>query len=170
MQEEFQQIERSFVLWRGRKLIYFAGCDYFRLASHPRILDAVESGLRQYGLNVAASRLTTGQHQLYSKLEMELAKWFGAPAALLTGNGYATNSVAAQALTGEFTHIFIDSEAHVSLRDASRCLAAPVIDFAHCDPSDLVRRLARLRGRVKPLLLTDGVFSKTAKWRRWPLT
>lgn len=161
--EPLQQVDRTCVRWRGRKLAYFAGCDYFRLASHPRVLEAVEAGLHQFGLNVAASRLTTGQHELYADLETRLAKWFGARAALLAASGYATNIIAAQALAGDFTHVLIDSKAHVSLRDASRFLDAPVLEFAHGDARALAARLQRLRGAVKPLLLCDGVFAQNGE-------
>ncbi len=69
-----QQVDRTWVIWKNRRLSYFAGCDYFRLASHPEVIEAVEQGLAQYGLNVAASRLTTGNHALYERLEKALAK------------------------------------------------------------------------------------------------
>ena len=39
-----QQVDRTFVLLKGRKLVYFGGCDYFRLASHPAVLAAGTSG------------------------------------------------------------------------------------------------------------------------------
>src|SRR5437867_2484761 len=71
-----QQVNRTFVRLRGRTLSYFGGCDYFRLASHPQVLKAVGDGLRRHGLNVAASRLTSGNHPLYEKLERQLARSF----------------------------------------------------------------------------------------------
>jgi 7-keto-8-aminopelargonate synthetase-like enzyme len=71
--EPLQQIDRTYVLHRGRKLSSFFGCDYFRLASHPAVLKATLTGLKEFGLNVAASRLTTGNHKLYQALESELA-------------------------------------------------------------------------------------------------
>jgi 8-amino-7-oxononanoate synthase len=151
-----QQVDRTFVIWKNRRLSYFAGCDYFRLASHPAVIESVKQGLAQYGLNVAASRLTTGHHALYARLEAALASFFKAPAALLVGNGYATNLIVAQALCDDFSHILIDSRAHASLRDATRFFRCPVVEFKHRDPSDLARRL---RAKSKPLLLTDGVFS-----------
>ena len=55
-----QQVNRTYVRQRGRTLSYFGGCDYFRLASHPSVLAAVREGLQRYGLNVAASRRTSG--------------------------------------------------------------------------------------------------------------
>ena len=38
------------------RLVYFAGCDYFRMSSHPEVLQALRRALTDYGLNVAASR------------------------------------------------------------------------------------------------------------------
>jgi len=74
--EPLQQVNRTYVRLRQRKLSYFSGCDYFRLASHRRVLAALQTGVREYGLNVAASRLTTGNHILYQELETELADFF----------------------------------------------------------------------------------------------
>ena len=81
--EPLQQVNRTFVIRRGRKLSYFGGCDYFRLASHPEVLGAMREGLDRFGLNVAASRRTTGNHLLYDKLETALAKFFRAETATL---------------------------------------------------------------------------------------
>jgi hypothetical protein len=120
--EPLQQIDRTYVQWRGKKLTYFGGCDYFRLASHPEIIRAVQEGLQQFGLNVAASRFTTGNHELYGRLERKLCRFFRTESATLLSNGYATNIVAAQALAGEFSHALIDSRAHQSLRDCTQFL------------------------------------------------
>src|SRR5271169_5798815 len=95
--EALQQIDRTCVLFHGRKLAYFSGCDYFRLASHRRLAAALRAGVKKYGLNVSASRLTTGNHEIYPRLERALAKFFGAQDALLVSSGYMTNLVAAQA-------------------------------------------------------------------------
>ncbi len=153
-----QQVGRTSVRYHNRKLTYFAGCDYFRLASHPAILEATATGLARYGLNVAASRVTTGNHELYEKLERDLAGFFGAPTATLAANGYAPNLMVAQALAGQFSHALIDERAHGSLADAAQLLDCPVLNFKHRDAADLARILKRL-GRTKPFLLTDGMFS-----------
>src|SRR6266550_4737972 len=112
--EPLQQVDRTYVRFRHRKLSYFSGCDYFRLASHPKVQAALQSGLKDYGLNVAASRLTTGNHVVYGRLEKELAAFFGAEAALLISTGYLANLVVAQALAGNFSHVLIDVAAHPS--------------------------------------------------------
>src|SRR5512136_2743780 len=94
--EPLQQLDRTYVRFRQRKLSYFSGCDYFRLASHPRVIAALQAGVKKYGLNVAASRLTTGNHVLYHELETELAGFFAAESALVVPSGYSTNLIAAQ--------------------------------------------------------------------------
>jgi 7-keto-8-aminopelargonate synthetase-like enzyme len=157
MSDELRQVDRTYVIWGRRRLSYFAGCDYFRLSSHPEVLRAVKEGLDRYGLNVAASRMTTGNHPLFTQLEKALANFFGAPAALLVGNGYATNMIVVQALRDDFSHILMDERAHLSQRDATRFFAGPVLEFKHRDARDLARRL---RGKTRPLLLTDGLFSR----------
>src|SRR5215471_6917902 len=105
--EPLQQVDRTCVYCRGRKLSYFAGCDYFRLASHPEVLGAISAGLKRYGWNVAASRLTTGNHFLYQALEKQLAGFFEAETALLVPSGYVTNLAVAQTLRGQFSHVLI---------------------------------------------------------------
>src|SRR5262245_61297224 len=129
-----QQVGRTRVVSHGRRLIYFAGCDYHRLSSHPAILTAVRKGLDRFGLNVAASRKTTGNHLLYGQIESALAGFFRAESATLTSNGYMANLCLAQALAGEVSHALIDERAHNSLQDALPHLRCPVHVFRHCDP------------------------------------
>jgi len=149
---------RTHVVQRGRRLCYFGGCDYFRLASHPQVLLAVRDGLRKFGLNVSASRMTTGNHPVYLRLERNLAAFFGSETATLAPNGWLPNAMVAQALAGRFSHVLIDERAHASLADAARLLDCPVIKFHHRDASDLARIIRRLGG-IEPLLMTDGMFS-----------
>ena len=165
--EPLQQIDRTHVLHRGRKLIYFAGCDYFRLASHPEILRAVHTGLDELGLNVAASRKTTGNHPIYDELENSLARFFRTETALLVSNGYVTNLAVAHALAGEFTHALIDERAHGSLLDAARILDCPVVLFSHRNADAAAKTaqkiLRRGSSRSKLLLITDGLFSHSGE-------
>ncbi len=157
--ETLQLIRPSLVRCRGRVLIYFGGCDYFRLASHPKILAAVGQGMKRFGLNVAASRMTTGNHALYPKLERQLAQFFEAEAALLTSNGYVTNLIVAQALAGNYSHVLMDARAHASLQDAAQLFNCPVLTFKHRDVGDFRGALNRCGRGARPVLLTDGMFS-----------
>ena len=158
--EPLQQINRTCVRLRGRTLIYFGGCDYFRLSRHPKILQAVKDGLRRFGLNVAASRVTTGNHELYPTLERELARFFGAEAAVLASSGYVTNLLVAQALAGQFSHALVDKRTHLALQDAAQMLNCPVLTFQHRDPDNFAATLQRCGRAARPIVLTDGMFSR----------
>jgi 7-keto-8-aminopelargonate synthetase-like enzyme len=159
-----QQIDRTYVRFQGRKLSYFAGCDYYRLASHPAVHAALKEGLKKYGLSVAASRMTTGNHELFGKLETELADFFGVASALLVAAGYLGDSIVAQGMRGEVSHVLIDEKSHPSLKDAARFLECPVIPFKHRDPDDLSRALSRLRKNCRPALFTDGMFASSGEF------
>jgi len=163
LSEPLQQVDRTFVLHRGRKLAYFAGCDYFRLASHPAVVSAVHEGLDRFGLNVAASRKTTGNHRLYGELETELVRYFHVEAAVLVSNGYMTNLAVTQALAGEFTHALIDERSHGCLGDAGKLLGCPVVQFRHRDSASAAQAARRCGKRSRLLLLTDGLFSHSGE-------
>ena len=154
-----QQIDRTYVRFHGRKLSYFSGCDYFRLARHPKVIAAVQAGAKRFGLNVAASRLTTGNHALYGELERRLARFLGARDALLVSSGYMTNLVVAQALAGNFSPALLDDESHPSLAVAARLLECPVLRFRHLNPESLASAARRCGPGARVLLLTDGMFS-----------
>jgi len=157
--EPLQQVKRNFVRWRRRKLVYFSGCDYFRLARHPAVLQAAAAGLKQFGLNVAASRLTTGHHKIYEMLERQLADFFQAEDALLLSSGYLTGTVVAQALAGNFSHALVDERAHPALLDAAVQLDCPILKFKHRDADDFARAVARCGRGARSIVLTDGMFS-----------
>lgn len=154
-----QQVDRTYVRCSGRKLVYFGGCDYFRLASHPAVLRAARQTMRSHGLNVAASRLTTGNHRLYGELERQLAAFFGVEHALVTSSASIANFALAQTLAGDFTHALMDARAHACLREAARFLGCPVLVFEHRNPDAVERSVRRLGRRARLVLLTDGLFA-----------
>jgi 7-keto-8-aminopelargonate synthetase-like enzyme len=158
--EPLQQIDRTYVRFRKRKLIYFSGCDYFRLASDPRVLSALSEGSRKFGFNVAASRKTSGHHVLYDRLEKELARFFGSETAVVVGGGYLAGLVAAQSMAGEFDLALVDADAHAALLDAARFLECPVRTFAHFDPESLAAAIKESGRRKRLLVLTDGMFAR----------
>jgi 7-keto-8-aminopelargonate synthetase-like enzyme len=157
--EPLQQVDRAYVRFRNRKLSYFSGCDYFRLASHPEVIAALKEGVEKYGLNVAASRLTTGNHVLYRQLEERLAAFFGSESALLVSGGYVTNLIVAQALAGSFSHAIVDEKAHPSLWDAARLMDCPVMKLRHRAVEDLEQVVRRCGPGARLMLLTDGLFA-----------
>jgi 7-keto-8-aminopelargonate synthetase-like enzyme len=157
--QSLQQVDRTGVRISGRTLVYFGGCDYFRLASHPAVRRAARRALDSHGLNVAASRLTTGNHRLYGELERRLAAYFGVEHALVMSSASIANFALAQTLAGDFTHALLDSRAHACLREAARFLGCPALTFDHRRPDAVARLVRRLGRRARLVLLTDGLFA-----------
>jgi 7-keto-8-aminopelargonate synthetase-like enzyme len=143
----------------GRTLLYFGGCDYLRLSHEPRIRAALRRGLDRWGLNVAASRRTTGNRTLYEKFEQKLAEFFKVESAVLVSSGYVTDLAVGQGLAGQFTHAFIDAKAHSALVDAAMFLGCPVRRFKHRDAEDLARQVQRSARSSPSIVLTDGLFA-----------
>ena len=149
--EPLELLDATHVRWRGRRLVYFGGCDYLRLSVHPRIRRAMEA----LPVNVSASRSTTGNHPIYAEVEAAIARYFRAPTATLCANGYLTAIAVAQAWRGEVDTVLIDERAHGCLRDAARLLGCRIREFRHRDVEDLKRKV----GEGRLLLMTDGVFA-----------
>src|ERR1051325_687875 len=111
LREPVERLDATHIRWRKLTLTYFGGCDYHRLNRHPLVLRAAERAGRRWGLNVAASRMTTGNHPLYLELERALARFFRAESATLVAGGYVTNLIRAPAPPGAFNHAPADAPA-----------------------------------------------------------
>lgn len=154
---QLRVVGQTEVLHRGRRYVYFGGCDYFRLSIHPRVIAAAQRAAVD-GLGVAASRVTTGNHPVYSAFERLLARHFKVEKAWITAHGYGANLAAAQSLKGRFTHAIIDQQAHVSLRDAAIFLGAEIQEFRHADPDSLERVHSQMPTDARVVVMTDGMF------------
>lgn len=153
-----EPVDAVHVVFEGRRWLYFGGCDYLRLSWHPAVRAAVREALDRYGLNVSASRMTTGNHPLYQEVEQRLAWFFRVDRAVLVPTGYSTNLAVAQALAGECSVVALDERAHASLADAACFFGCPAHRFAHRQPEALARLLARRRPAGAPVVLTEGLF------------
>lgn len=158
-----QQTDVTWVLLRGRRLMYFGGSDYLRLSWHPAVRRAMQAGVDQWGPSAGASRMTTGNVPVYGTLERELARFFGMPSATVTSAGYTAPLVAAQAVAPDHTHVVLDARAHACLVDAATLTTLPVTRFAHREVDDL-RRAVRACGRkARVLVMTDGLFTHSGE-------
>lgn len=156
--EVLRASDPTHVIWRGRRLSYFGGCDYLRLGWDPRIRDRLRRAVDGGELGVAASRGTTGNRAAYERVEREIARFFQAEAAVLVPAGYLADLVVGQGMAGRFSHVVIDGRAHPALQDAARCLGGTVRRFRHRSPADLRSVVGRFTGAERLIVLTDGRF------------
>lgn len=141
-------------------LISFSCNDYLNLSHHPRVKQAAMEAVAEFGAGAGASRLVTGNHPLYGRLEAALARIKGTEAAIVFGSGYLCNLGVVPALAGDGDLIVADRLVHSSLHAGARASGAETVFFAHNDIDDCRRVLAAMRARHRHcLILTEGVFS-----------
>jgi glycine C-acetyltransferase len=144
----------------GKQVLNFCSNNYLGLASHPRLVRAVQQAVEKYGVGPAAVRTIAGTMDLHLQLEQRLANFKGVEAAISFQSGFNANLGAIPALVGKSDVIFSDELNHASIIDGSRLSGATIVRYAHCDPQDLDRALLEHRGNYPhALVVTDGVFS-----------
>jgi len=118
------------------------------------------SAIDKFGAGSGASRLITGNHPLYTKLEERLASFKHTESACVFGSGYMANSGIIPALAGQGDLVILDELGHASMHMGARASRADIATFRHNDAEDLSRILASTRSRFgRCLVLTEGVFS-----------
>ncbi|NPB09674.1 MAG: 8-amino-7-oxononanoate synthase, partial [Thermodesulfobacteria bacterium] len=141
---------------RGRWLLNLSSNDYLGLAQR---MDPEEISREVGSTGAGASRLLSGNHPLYQRLEEKLVALYGRP-ALVFSSGYTANLAILSTLCGAKDVVFADKLVHASLIDGLRLSGAAFHRYAHLDLDHLERLLARHRSRYKrALIVTESVFS-----------
>lgn len=136
----------------------FCSNDYLGLASHPALSNALQDGVRRWGVGSGASHLVSGHYDVHAELEDRLARFTGCERALFLSTGYMANIGVLPALAGRGDAIFADRLNHASLVDGALLSRARLQRYPHGDLAALERLLAASRAPRK-LIVTDSVFS-----------
>ena len=157
---ETERLDGVWVERGGRRLVSFCCNDYLSLSQHPSIKAAAIAAIERYGVGSGASRLVTGNHPLFGRLEAQLARLKGTAAACAFGSGYLANTGIIPALVGRDDLVLIDELSHACLWTGARLSRATVRPFHHSDAAEVEALLHVHRGRhPRALIATDGVFS-----------
>lgn len=143
-------------------MLDLAGNDYLGLARHPAVVRAAVAAVHAYGAGATGSRLVSGTTHLHELLELALAAFCSAPAALVFSSGYTANLAAVTALSGPGTLIVSSAGNHASLVDACRLSRARVVVVTDADVAAVRRELAG-RAERRALVVTDAVFSVSGR-------
>lgn len=103
------------------------------------------------------SRLLTGNHPFFEKLEEKIAHFHGTESALIYNTGYMANLGLIAALGREKTTFLYDIEIHASLIDGMRLSKAKSFPFRHNDLNCLERRLKKASNQV--FVLVESLYS-----------
>ena len=110
--------------------------------------------------SAVSSRLLTGNHPAYTRLERLLTRLYDRPAALVFNSGYHANSGILPAIADNHTLILADKLIHASLIDGLHLGHAPYIRYRHNDYQyleALLREKAPLFDTV--IVATESIFS-----------
>lgn len=130
--------------------------------------DAVEEGLRRYGISTLGARLEGGTSELHVTAEALVARFVGQEDALISSMGFATNSTVIPALVGKGCLAISDELNHASIRYGVRLSGASVRMFKHNDMDALETLLREVISQGQPkthrpwkkiLLIVEGLYS-----------
>ena len=152
----------------GREVISFSSNDYLGLTHHPRLRDAAERAVRDYGVGSGAVRTIAGTMTLHEQLEQDLAEFKGVEATLVFQSGFAANTGVIPVVTGASDLLVSDALNHASIIDGMRLSKARREVYPHKDVAALKEVITHAREKGHPdtgepyrliLVVTDGVFS-----------
>lgn len=143
----------------GRDVVLLGSNNYLGLSTHPKVIAAAVKATETFGTGASGSRLISGNSELYTILEANLAKTKGTEAALVFSSGYAANTSVIPVLAGEDDLILSDALNHASIIDGCRLSRAAKQVYRHCDVEHLKTLLSESAGFQRRLIVTDGVFS-----------
>jgi 8-amino-7-oxononanoate synthase len=147
------------VVMNGQKVLMLGSNSYLGLTNDPRIKEATEAAVRQYGSGCAGSRFLNGTLDLHIQLEQELAQLMRKEAVLLYSTGFQVNLGVVSTIVGKDEYILADKANHASLVEGCRLSLGKTLRFGHNDMAALGRRLAQLPHEAGKLIVVDGVFS-----------
>ena len=143
----------------GRDVVLLGSNNYLGLSTHPQVIAAAVEATQIFGTGASGSRLISGNSELYTILETNLAKIKGTEAALVFSSGYAANVSIIPVLADEDDLILSDALNHASIIDGCRLSSATKKVYRHCDVEHLKTLLSESTTFRRKLIVTDSVFS-----------
>jgi 8-amino-7-oxononanoate synthase len=149
----------------GRSYVNLASNDYLALRFHQALIQRAAEWGEAYGVGSGASRLVTGNLDLFAPIEAKVAKLKGKPAALIMASGFQTNAAVLQALLDKNVLdaaplVFADRLNHASMHFGCQAARATELRYHHCDARHLGELLSQYQGDSRPrFILTESVFS-----------
>jgi 8-amino-7-oxononanoate synthase len=149
----------------GRPYVNFSSNDYLGLRLHQALIGRAKEWAEAFGVGSGASRLVTGNLDLFAPIEAKVARLKHKPAALVMASGFQTNAAVLQALLdrtvlGTEPLVFADRLNHASLHFGCQAAGSRQIRYRHRDASHLGELLTQYQGDGRPrFILTESVFS-----------
>lgn len=144
----------------GREVINLASNNYLGLANHPKLKEAAQNAIRDYGVGSGAVRTITGTMAMHMELERRIAAFKHTEACVVFQSGFTANAGTVSSILTPDDHIISDALNHASIIDGCRLSRAKIHVFRHAEADHAAELLEGLKDTPgRKLLITDGVFS-----------
>ena len=149
----------------GRTYVNFASNDYLALRFHEALVARAREWAEVHGVGSGASRLVTGNLDLFAPIEAKVAALKGKPAALVMASGFQANASILQALfdrsvLGAEPLVFADRLNHASMHFGCKAAGVRQIRYRHGDAGHLAELLTQYQSDSSlKFILTESVFS-----------
>ena len=140
-------INGSFITIKKKKIINLCSNDYLGIKSSNIQLKQLQS----------SSRLVSGEHPVFEKLEKKLAKHKSQQQSLIFPTGYMTNLGVISAIIKKGDQILSDKLNHASIIEACKLSEGKVSTYDHNNIQDLKLKLKSKQKRK--FIITEGIFS-----------
>ncbi|MCG9791749.1 aminotransferase class I/II-fold pyridoxal phosphate-dependent enzyme [Flavobacterium algicola] len=143
--------------------IDFSSNDYIGFSQSKTIFDTTHQYLvdHNYTQNGATgSRLISGNHEVYTTVEGQIANFHESETALIFNSGYDANLGFFSAVPQKNDFILYDELCHASIRDGFQLSHAKAYKYDHNDFEDLERLILKFNSNNTPIyIVTESVFS-----------
>ena len=143
----------------GKQVLNFCANNYLGLSSHPKVMEAASSALKERGFGMSSVRFICGTQDIHIELEKKISSFLGTEDTILYAAAFDANGGLFEPLFNEQDAIISDALNHASIIDGVRLCKAQRFRYLHNDMADLEEKLketASLRNRI---IVTDGSFS-----------
>src|SRR3954467_15031859 len=144
----------------GKHVINLASNNYLGLTTHPKLREAAEKAVRDFGVGSGAVRTIAGTMKLHIELEEKIARFKNVEACVVFQSGFTANAGTVSAILGKEDFIVSDELNHASIIDGARLSKAKILVYRHKDIAHAEEQLKSVADQPgHKLLITDGVFS-----------
>jgi 8-amino-7-oxononanoate synthase len=149
----------------GRAYVNLASNDYLALRFHDALIARACEWAKDCGTGSSASRLVTGNLDLFEHIEAKVASLKEKPSALVMASGFQANASVLQALLdksvlGAEPLVFADRLNHASMHFGCKAAGVRQLRYRHGDAAHLAELLTQYKSDSRPkFILTESVFS-----------
>jgi 8-amino-7-oxononanoate synthase len=162
---DVEAVDARTIRVKGRAFVSLASNDYLALRFHKALMERAAEWAKRYSTGSGASRLVTGNLDLFAGIEAKVARLKSKPSALVMASGFQTNAAVLAALfdrtvLGAEPLVFADRLNHASMHFGCKAAGLREIRYRHGDAAHLGELLSQHQGDRSPrFILTESVFS-----------